>query len=128
MTNKFSAGDRITYSAGSGTAITGLTSGQDYLIESATGSFIRLEELGGGGPISLTAGSSETHTITGQNSGSSETHEFNGPYAGENETHTFTNQYAGPSENHSFKSTQYAGHNPNSYFSRHNSYCNTCRG
>ena len=111
MTNKFSAGDRITYSAGSGTAITGLTSGQDYLIESATGSFIRLEELGGGGPISLTAGSSETHTITGQNSGSSETHEFNGPHAGENETHTFTNQYAGPSENHSFKSTQYAGHN-----------------
>ncbi len=111
MTNKFSAGDRITYSAGSGTEITGLTSGQDYLIESATGSFIRLEELGGGGPISLTAGSSETHTITGQNSGSSETHEFNGPYAGENETHTFTNQYAGPSENHSFKSTQYAGHN-----------------
>ena len=111
MTNKFSAGDRITYSAGSGTAITGLTSGQDYLIESATGSFIRLEELGGGGPISLTAGSSETHTITGQNSGSSETHEFNGPHAGENETHNFTNQYAGPSENHSFKSTQYAGHN-----------------
>ena len=30
MTNKFSAGDRITYSAGSGTEITGLTSGQDY--------------------------------------------------------------------------------------------------
>ena len=111
MTNKFSAGDRITYSAGSGTAITGLTSGQDYLIESATGSFVRLQELGGGAPISLTAGSSETHTITGQNSGSSETHEFNGPHAGENETHTFTNQYAGPSENHSFKSTQYAGHN-----------------
>ena len=111
MTNKFSAGDRITYSAGSGTAITGLTSGQDYLIESATGSFVRLQQLGGGAPISLTAGSSETHTITGQNSGSSETHEFNGPHAGENETHTFTNQYAGPSENHSFKSTQYAGHN-----------------
>ncbi len=111
MTNKFSAGDRITYSAGSGTAITGLTSGQDYLIESATGSFVRLQDLGGGPPISLTAGSSETHTITGQNSGSSETHEFNGPHAGENETHTFTNQYAGPSENHSFKSTQYAGHN-----------------
>ena len=111
MTNKFSAGDRITYSAGSGTAITGLTSGTDYLIESATGSFVRLEELSGGGPISLTAGSSETHTITGQNSGSSETHEFNGPHAGENETHTFTNQYAGPSENHSFKSTQYAGLN-----------------
>ncbi len=111
MTNKFSAGDRITYSAGSGTAITGLASGQDYLIESATGSFVRLQELGGGAPISLTAGSSETHTITGQNSGSSETHEFNGPHAGENETHTFTNQYAGPSENHSFKSTQYAGHN-----------------
>ena len=111
MTNKFSVGDRITYSAGSGTTITGLTSGQDYLIESATGSFVRLQELGGGAPISLTAGSSETHTITGQNSGSSETHEFNGPHAGENETHTFTNQYAGPSENHSFKSTQYAGHN-----------------
>ncbi len=111
MTNKFSAGDRITYSAGSGTAITGLTSGQDYLIESATGSFVRLQQLGGGAPISLTAGSSETHTLTGQNSGSSETHEFNGPHAGENETHTFTNQYAGPSENHSFKSTQYAGHN-----------------
>ena len=77
------------------------------LIESATGSFIRLE-LGGGGPISLTAGSSETHTITGQNSGSSETHEFNGPYAGEKRNSYFTNQYAGPSENHSFKSTQYA--------------------
>ena len=63
------------------------------------------------GAISLTAGSSETHTLTGQNSGSSETHSFNGAYAGENETHTFTNEYAGPSENHSFKSTQYAGHN-----------------
>ena len=28
--------------------ITGLTSGQDYLIESATGSFVRPQDLGGG--------------------------------------------------------------------------------
>jgi len=89
-----------------------LVDGANYRIINVSGSTFNLEDaISGGGPISLTAGSSETHTLTGQNSGSSETHSFNGAYAGENETHTFTNEYAGPSENHSFKSTQYAGHN-----------------
>ena len=111
--NNFSVGDVVTYSAGSGTAIGGLTHDNNYRIQYVSGSTVRLEELGGGGPISLTAGSSETHTLTGQNSGSSETHQFNGSFAGENESHKFTNQYAGPSENHSFKSTQYAGHDQN---------------
>jgi len=111
-THKFSSGDIVTYSAGSGTAIGGLVDGANYRIINVSGSTFNLEDaISGGGPISLTAGSSETHTLTGQNSGSSETHSFNGAYAGENETHTFTNEYAGPSENHSFKSTQYAGHN-----------------
>ena len=110
-TNKFSVGDIVTYSAGSGTAIGGLVDNTNYRIQYVSGSIVRLQDLGGGPAISLTAGSSETHTLTGQNSGSSETHSFNGAYAGENETHTFTNEYAGPSENHSFKSTQYAGHN-----------------
>ena len=109
--NKFSVGDIVTYSAGSGTAIGGLVDNTNYRIQYVSGSIVRLQNLGGGPAISLTAGSSETHTLTGQNSGSSETHSFNGAYAGENETHTFTNEYAGPSENHSFKSTQYAGHN-----------------
>ena len=111
-THKFSSGDIVTYSAGSGTAIGGLVDGANYRIINVSGSTFNLEDsISGGGPISLTAGTSETHTLTGQNSGSSETHSFNGAYAGENETHTFTNQYAGPSENHSFTSTQFAGHN-----------------
>ena len=110
MSHKFSVDDRVTYSVGSGTAIGGLIDGQDYLIENAGGgNYVRLKTLGGVGPISLSTGASEVHTLTGQDAGSSsETHSFNGAYAGDNETHTFTNQYAGPSESHSFTSTQHA--------------------
>ena len=117
-THKFSSGDIVTYSAGSGTAIGGLVDGNEYRIINVSGSTFNLEDsISGGGPISLTAGASETHTLTGRNSGSSETHSFNGAYAGENETHTFTNEYAGPSsESHSFKSTQYAGHDTTQTF------------
>ncbi len=110
MSHNFSVGDRVTYSAEGSAALSNLTDGDDYIIETANASYIRLETLGGVGPITVSLGSG-THSFTGQNSGSSEVHSFNGAYAGENETHTFTNEYAGPSESHFFKSTQYAGHN-----------------
>ena len=115
LSHKFSNNDIVTYSAEGGTEISGLTDGQSYyVVNSVSGSSLQLSNSSGGSVINISAGSSETHKLTGQNSGSElETHQFNGAYAGENETHTFTNQYAGASESHSFTSTQHASASQN---------------
>ena len=130
MSHKFSNNDIVTYSAEGGTEISGLTEGQSYyVVNSVSGSSLQLSNSSGGSVINITAGSSETHKLTGQNSGSElETHQFNGAYAGENETHTFTNQYAGPSESHSFTSTQHASASQNHTIKGHTATATAVEG
>ena len=58
--------DAVTYSENSGTAISELTDGGTYYVVSVSGDDIQLSSSKGGDAITLTDGSSENHTLTGE--------------------------------------------------------------
>lgn len=62
----FQDGDAVTYSRNSGTAISELTDGGTFFIVSVSGDTFGLASTLGGSAISMTDGSSETHTLTGE--------------------------------------------------------------
>tara|TARA_Y100000356_G_scaffold108102_1_gene94346 strand:- start:12 stop:1631 length:1620 start_codon:yes stop_codon:yes gene_type:complete len=63
----FLVGDKVTYSNGGGTSITGLTSGNQYFVVSvATGGVIKLSETSGGAVINLTGTGNNSQTLTGE--------------------------------------------------------------
>ncbi len=58
--------DAVTYSRNSGTAISELTDGGTFFVVSVDGDDIQLSATQGGSAITLTDGSSENHTLTGE--------------------------------------------------------------
>ena len=64
--NAFANGDSVVYASTGGTAIGGLTSGQTYYVVAANSSGLALSTTRGGSRINISAGSSETHTLTGR--------------------------------------------------------------
>ena len=62
--NTFTSGDLVTYSAGGGVAIGGLTDGANYFIVSATATDFQLSLTSGGAAVTLTANNSVTVDAT----------------------------------------------------------------
>ena len=62
----FCKDDAVTYSENSGTAIAELTDGGTLFIVSVDGDVIQVSATKGGSAISMTDGSSENHTLTGE--------------------------------------------------------------
>ena len=62
----FVVGDQVTYSDGGGTAITELTDGGTFFIKEIATNKLYLSATNGGDKLTLTDGSSEVHTLTGE--------------------------------------------------------------
>ena len=65
VSNTFTNGDKVAYSNGNGTDITGLVNGTEYFIVGASSSEFQLAATSGGAAIALTAvGAGTAHTFT----------------------------------------------------------------
>ena len=62
----FTTGDEVTYSDGGGTAITELTDGGTFFIKEIATNKLYLSATNGGDKLTLTDGSSEVHSLTGE--------------------------------------------------------------